>query len=209
VIRATARWLASPKRFWAGFLTTLAALAWCLALGATEPVFRITGLVLQLLGVSTIAWGLSETRAFFGRPAIASTVRNYFKAAPFLPARHVSATANITLGGMTVKGRGYGTENPATPAVEDRLTALESNIQRIHNRITGLEHEYDAEFRQLTAAVKDESSARSSELAAVNSRLERFGTGGIHISAIGAVWLFVGLILSTAGVEIARALGNA
>jgi hypothetical protein len=35
-------------------------------------------------------------------------------------------------------------------------------------------------------------------------KLEATGTGGIHISAIGASWLFVGVILSTAAVEIVQ-----
>jgi hypothetical protein len=36
--------------------------------------------------------------------------------------------------------------------------------------------------------------------------LEATATGGVHISAMGAVWLFVGVTLSTAGIEISRAL---
>jgi len=36
--------------------------------------------------------------------------------------------------------------------------------------------------------------------------LEATGTGGVHISAIGASWLFVGIILSTAAPEIAEFL---
>jgi hypothetical protein len=36
--------------------------------------------------------------------------------------------------------------------------------------------------------------------------LEASGTGGVHISAIGASWLFVGVILSTAAIEIAELL---
>ena len=209
MIGATARWLTRPKHIWACVLVTLADLAWICALGATEPVVRIAGLVLQLFGVLTVAWGLSETRAFFGRPTVASAVQSWLKAAPFLPRKVASASANISLGNLTVKARGYGTDNPATLGVEDRLAALESNIQRIHSRITGLETEYDQELRKLSQSIKEENSARTGELSAIRSRLEAFGTGGIHISAMGAVWLFVGLILSTAGVEIAKALGNA
>lgn len=72
----------------------------------------------------------------------------------------------------------------------------------IHDRITGTEEEMDEEFRKAAEALKSEETARQAEDRALYERLEATGTGGVHISAIGASWLFVGVVLSTAAPEI-------
>ena len=62
----------------------------------------------------------------------------------------------------------------------------------------------DEQFRKSTQALKDEQITRQSEDSIILQKLEATGTGGVHISAIGAAWLFVGVILSTAGLEIEK-----
>ena len=62
----------------------------------------------------------------------------------------------------------------------------------------------DAEFRKAADALRDEQQTRQTEDQAILKKLEATGTGGVHISAIGASWLFVGVVLSTAGIEIAE-----
>ena len=61
----------------------------------------------------------------------------------------------------------------------------------------------DEEFRKTAEALKNEEKTRQVEDNALHKKLEATGTGGVHISAIGASWLFVGVALSTASVEIA------
>jgi hypothetical protein len=64
----------------------------------------------------------------------------------------------------------------------------------------------DEEFQKISDVLKGEEHARQSEDNEIHKKLEATGTGGVHISAIGASWLFVGVILSTAAVEIAELL---
>jgi hypothetical protein len=61
----------------------------------------------------------------------------------------------------------------------------------------------DAELRKGAEALEGEANARSAEDKVIREKLEATGTGGVHISAIGALWLFVGVTLSTASVELA------
>jgi hypothetical protein len=89
------------------------------------------------------------------------------------------------------------------------LDALEKNLGVVHQRITGLAQEYDQELRHLASSVRTEQASRVQQVTVVNARLEELGTGGVHISAIGAAWLFVGLVLSTAGPELAKLVSNA
>ena len=90
--------------------------------------------------------------------------------------------------------------------VETRLDALEENISSIHERISSIERVMDEEFRKKAEAIRNEEQARRTEDNAIRAKLEATGTGGVHISAIGALWLFVGVILSSASVEIAELL---
>jgi hypothetical protein len=62
----------------------------------------------------------------------------------------------------------------------------------------------DEEFQKVSHVLKSEEHARQSEDNKIHKKLEANGTGGVYISAIGASWLFVDVILSTAAVEIAK-----
>jgi hypothetical protein len=54
------------------------------------------------------------------------------------------------------------------------------------------------------AALKREEQARAAEDQVIRHKLETTETGGIHVTAMGALWLFVGVTLSTASPEIAK-----
>jgi hypothetical protein len=90
-----------------------------------------------------------------------------------------------------------------SPTIETRVDALEKNVAAIHDRISQTQKEVDEEFQKSADALKREEQSRQAEDKAIREKLEATGTGGVHISAIGASWLFVGLILSTGSVEIA------
>lgn len=64
----------------------------------------------------------------------------------------------------------------------------------------------DEEFQKIVNALKREEQSRQEEDSAIRKKLEATGTGGVHISAIGASWLFVGVILSTAADKISELL---
>lgn len=157
-------WLAEARYVWLSTAVICVALIISLRPHTTEPVIRLTGLLLQLLGIGSVIWGISETRAH-----------------------------------MT---RGAG----ANPTIEARLDALEKNVTSIHERISQTQKEMDEEFHKITGAVKLEKQSRQAEDNAIRVKLEVTGAGGVHISAIGASWLFVGIILSTPATEIAALL---
>lgn len=172
-----------------------------------EPVIRLTGLILQLLGIGTVIWGISETSALFGHPSFAEKAKSWLERFPFRRRNIVIAAGAGSLSAMTGKARGYVTQGPGpNPTIESRIEALERNISLIHERISGTEKEIDEEFRKAAEALKNEEQQRQTEDNSIREKLEVTGTGGVHISAIGASWLFVGVVLSTSGVEIAEFL---
>jgi hypothetical protein len=203
-LKAIWPWLREPRHAWLSL--SVIALALVISLGpfASEPVIRLTGLTLQLLGIGTVAWGISETRALFGHPSFASKTKAWLARFPLLQRNVVVAVGGVALGAFTGKARAYGTHGPTTPTIESRVEALEKNVVAIHDRITQTQKEMDEEFHKSAQALKREEQLRQEEDKAIREKLEATGTGGVHISAIGASWLFVGVILSSASVELAK-----
>lgn len=200
-------WLVEARFAWLALGVIAAALIVSLRPHTHESVIRLTGLVLQLLGIGTVIWGISETRALFGHPSFAAKAKSWLERFPLRRRNIVLAAGAATLSAITGKGRGYGTQGPGpNPTIETRVDALEKNISLIHERISSTEKEMDEEFRRTAEVLKSEEQARQAEDNVIHAKLEATGTGGVHISAIGASWLFVGVVLSTAGLEIAEFL---
>jgi hypothetical protein len=156
------------------------------------------------MGIGTVIWGISETRNLFGHPSLSSKVKAWLGE---FPLRRRSIVINASVGAFSsssAKARGYAMHGPGpNPTTETRLDALEKNTSMLHERISGVASEMDAGLRKGADALKSEADARSAEDHAIREKLEATGTGGVHISAIGALWLFVGVILSSASVELA------
>ncbi len=184
-------WLAEARYAWLSAGVILVALIVSLRPNTPEPVIRLTGLVLQILGIATVIWGISETRAFFGHPAFAAKTKSWSTRFPLLRQNIVIAAGAASLALLTSKARAHSTHNPGpNPTIEARIDSLERNIVLIHERIDSAEKEMDEEFQKTSDALKSEEHARQSEDNQIHKKLEATGTGGVHISAIGASWLF-------------------
>jgi hypothetical protein len=206
-IKAIWLWLAEAQYTWLSALVICVALAIALRPHTTEPVIRLTGLFLQLLGIGTVIWGISETRSIFGHPSLASKAKSWLSRFPLLRRNIVLGAACISSSSTFGKARGYVTHGLGeNPTIETRVEALEKNVISIHDRISQTQKEMDEEFQKTIDALKREEQSRQTEDDAIREKLEVTGTGGVHISAIGASWLFVGVILSTAAIEIAQLL---
>lgn len=208
-IRAVWFWLAEARHAGLAVGVVFVALAVTLRPNTPEPVIRLTGLVLQLLGVGTVIWGIAETRAFFGHPSYIGKAKSWISRFPLMRRNIVLSGGAGSFSTSTCKARGYVTQGPGgpNPTNEARIQALEKNIALLHDRISETQKEMDEEFGNAIAALRDEERARIAEDQMLHEKLEATGTGGVHISAIGALWLFIGVILSTAGIEIAQFLG--
>jgi hypothetical protein len=206
-LKALWPWLTEAPYTWLSLSVVGIALIIALRPHTTEPVIRHTGLVLKPLGIGTVIWGISETRALFGHPSFASKARAWLSRFPLLHRDVLVGVGDLSLSLAAVKARGHQTHGPGdNPTVEARLDALERNVIAIHERITQTQKEMDEEFQKTRNAVMRETQSRQAEDNAILEKLEATGTGGVHISAVGASWLFVGVALSTAAIEIAEFL---
>ena len=200
--------LAEAKLFWIAVGVVVATvLLVCQFPGANDARIRLAGMWLQLLGVCTVIWGIRTTRMEFGHRSyreIASSWLNRVSHA--LLRRHhtlgaamsgsAAFSATGTLGAYQIKAAGVGA------SLEDRIRALEENIQLVHDRISQGQRSVDAKFAEAKSHLGEEAKTRAEEDGRTRAMLEATSTVGIHVSAMGAAWLFVGVILGTASPEL-------
>ena len=202
--RSLVRWLTEGKYIWLAGGISAVALALALRPGSSEPLIRWTGLVLELLGIGTVVWGIADTRAFFGHTPVLTAAIAWIGRFPLRKRSIVLAATGIASATAVGNVRAQVTYGAGlNPTVEARLDALDKNITAIHDRITRAEREMDEKFSKTKEDLATEVSSRNAEDERTRKMLETTATGGVHISAIGAVWLFVGLVLSTAAPEVA------
>ena len=200
-------WLFEAWRAWLAIAVVFIALTAVHLFGRTECAFRIAGMVFQVCGVGTVAWGIAETRKQFGHPSLVSTFLKWVARFPryTLPVRH--AGFNITLDPVTMQA--YGTVSP--PPVQDnsldaRMLAVEGALAELRTQLVGLHQRVDEQSQKSSQLLTQESGERARAVANILARLEATATGGLHITAIGVLWFFFGVVLGTASPELAAAL---
>src|SRR5262245_27008713 len=113
---------------------------------ALEPRVRWAGLVLQLAGLSTVAWGLRETRKRFGKP---SFLTELWAARPRWrrDINIVVGAGNINLEGARVDA--VGTVGfPPDATLEQKVAAIQSNLENLHNAFHANRRRVEDEFEK-------------------------------------------------------------
>lgn len=173
----------------------------------TEQAFRLAGMFLQLGGVLTVVWGILTTRAEFGQPTSRSQFKMWIKIFPLLHPPTITVTANGKITGLSGKGYGYSTHGPAADqTIEGRLGHLESIVKKLEmeqgkTHIAALQAEEKAQ-----QALETQARLFSGQIDTVAKRIEATATGGVHVSAVGVVLLFVGTVFGGAALELHQLL---
>lgn len=197
-LREVYRWLrqvpVTRHYWWAGAVVLVVAGAvW--GFDWSERAFRIAGTVLQLGGVLTVVWGILKTRTEFKQTKVRDMFAGWLKRFPPLHPATTSISMNITFPGLVVEGYGHSTHGPSPDqTLEGRLTHLEGVVKnlasaqgRTHNAV--LQAEKKAQ-KALDAAAQQFAE----QVEGVARKIEATATGGIHVSAVGVILLFVGTV---------------
>lgn len=127
--KALGPWLAEGKYIWLALGVNALALIVALLPGTGEPVIRLAGLVLQVLGIATVIWGITETRSLFGYPPILGKTKAWLQRFPLFGRSVATSASGISISTSLGKVRAFGTFGAGdNPTIEARLEALEKNI---------------------------------------------------------------------------------
>ncbi len=98
---------------------------------------------------------------------------------------------------------GYGWHGlPAEPKIEDRLNALEKNVETVKRLALDAQAQVQTEATKWGKEIEAEKLVRDASDKEIRDRLESFGAGNLHIEVVGIVWLIVGVVLATASQEV-------
>jgi hypothetical protein len=198
-------WLREASILWLTIAVPLICIVIILRANLSEPWIRLLGLFLQLLGISTVLKGISDVKKLFNLPSLFSIAKRWFIAFPRIHMQRVEIHMVAHTGNISLSGRATMKHMAAPDAsLEDRIRILESNLDGIDRRIIDLQQNIEHESRQRTESLTTERQTREHEITEVRTKLEATETGGLHISLMGLIWLCVGLIMSTASLELSH-----
>jgi hypothetical protein len=196
-------WLKEPRLLWFSLLVLFLSMLCALLPAPTEPRLRIVGLFLQLSGIGSVVWGLSETRKLFGRPSVFDLARQWVRRFPPFRLKPITGTVQAIMGTASIIARAtlWANAGPAA-SVEQRLDVLERNLLSVNERANELQNQLDSDIRTRDRLLVDERAAREQADQDIRQKLQLTETGGLHLSLAGIIWLCSGLVLSTVPNEI-------
>lgn len=206
-IRRVAVWAFSDaKEAWVSVVPVvlIIGVAWFIS-ALSEPGIRISGMLLELLGIGVVAKGLSETRMLFGRPSLYQSFLGWAERRPrFGAARYV---LNAEGGSFTVNGSdsamAHGTVGTSAHTLDDRVTLLERRLNLADTQIQEGRRKLEEETVNRTEAIRSEKVERIEGDAVARKQLEEAVVGGINLETVGIVWLACGVTLSSLSKELA------
>jgi len=152
---------------------------------------RYAGTSLQVLGLATVAIGLSETRRLFGRPSLPRKISGWFRrlAAAFtIPKPQTLQVSNGVIASVTGKGRmvrGLG----QGASLEDRVSLLEEDLNQLRDELDVEKQEIRQKIKTVREHLERETQERRVENQQAARRIEELAVGGIHLEIVGLLWL--------------------
>lgn len=166
---------------------------------------RFAGTMLQVLGIATVAIGLSETRRLFGRPSLPRKFLDFFRqlASAFVTPKPM--TLQVPNGTIIVTGeiaqmfRIPGPED----SLEERVSILEVNLSHLRNELAVRKQEIQQGIQTVKGQIERETQERCTEDQRITKKIEEMAVGGLHLETVGLFWLVLGVIATSIPGEIA------
>lgn len=208
----------SPYRNWVWHIAVLLAglLAASLLghlLQTREASIRTAGGVLQVLGLLSVALGISQLRRSFGlKGTVAEIIAELLhlaktavqRVAQMLGRRpaviHAAGAAALGLSSMRARAKVRSGPNAS---LEDRIGLLERLIDTLEDALATLQDTIERDREQFNKALNAERHAREDGFKALQDRVTSLAVGGIRLQTVGLVWLFLGVLLTTWSQELA------
>ena len=205
-IKGVGRWLLEPWRIWLTIGLLVLVLS-PLPVSLDDRV-RYGGLLFELLGIGTVAYGLSDKSRLFNRQGILDECRGWWSRRPRWEVTHhyLLTGDSLTVG---VSGSGdlsfwHGTS--AEASVETRVAVLEKNLEILKKQSRGTVNRLKEEIKTRNEALNCERQTREQAIGDIRTLLETFGAGGLNMERIGISWLLLGVIFASIPSEVARGL---
>ena len=171
----------------------------------TTTWIRYTSVGLEVLGICTVAYGLSDVRRAFGRPSLGQKLvgwaRRLWSVIRLPPPTTAvfKGSGGLTLGGSARVRFGASADSP----IEHRLTVLEQNVARLQDEVDANETALRRDLGLVKESLGTEQQVREGQFRQLATQLEEFAVGGLHLEFVGLVWLVAGGLGTNIPEEIA------
>lgn len=198
------------RHYWCAGAVVFCAFAFVWGFAWSEDAFRIAGVALQVGGVLTVVWGILKTREDFKQEPIRRMFYRWFKSFPVRQRRTVST--GVSAGWAVAKGGSSRTAraNPvsANPSIDQRVERLEGLVTGLQTKLSETRNELRQAEKKAQQALDEQGRQLVNQIGEVAKKIEATAIGGVHVSAVGVIWLFVGTVLSGFGPELHRLFGT-
>jgi hypothetical protein len=208
-------WACLNKLFWASIALALLTLAvgwwWPGPMTAGTPSdsrLRVWGMLLQLLGAYTVFRDLASTARDFGRANILKRSWTWFKSG-FIAQPVILVSADLTGASSITGGRVQvrpGIDSNGPP--DARITALESYVAYIDKDVAAAFTEIGRKGGELSIEIKTKTAVLHDVLDATDRRLAQAVVGNYSVLVFGAVWLGLGIVISSIAPEIVKLVAH-
>lgn len=182
---------------------------WVVVFGYPAPSgadlrLRMWAMFLQLVGVITVWWDLTDAAKAFKRDGVLKRTVAWLRALFGVP---VTAVIQLSgpLGNVSASASSGGRiQSPLGEGMEGRVAALEANVVSLKADVTGAYAHANAKASELQEKITQESQARTHEHATLRRSLEDLAVGNYTNLLFGVVWLGAGVCLSSLAPEIVK-----
>lgn len=169
-----------------------------------------------MLGLATVALGISDLRRSFGLPSTTLEMRDEVWEAirrtwgdllrklgrkPRPP--NIVGVGAATLGVGTMRARARVKPGPDA-TLSQRVDLLERVVDGLEDRADKLEDDLEQETKERKDEAAIERRERVEQDEWLEARVRNVATGGLRLQTLGLLWLVVGVVLATWSPELGR-----
>jgi hypothetical protein len=208
-LRRVLQWLAEVPTFWSFLLVLFSSITLPLAVcDTTEDAFRYAGLVLQMVGVSVVAYTLRGRGKAFENKSVFQFAVDWFRRAPSPRQRtcvleaSATASANASMTADLSVWRGQRLDQP----IEVQLDDLYANLMTLRDDLANLSVQVGQQMTDLRTGLEFERAERTNQLQDTKRTLRQVTVDSLYLEVAGFWWLVAGIILATLPYELATGM---
>ncbi len=197
------RWLAEGKIIFICILVIAGAVYFGFFKWHSEFSIKLSGLVLQLIGMILAIKGLLKIREHFGQPLLSSLFCDWIKRFPKWKRNIVINASATSILSLAAKARAevWIPDNADQP-IETRIVGIIKNLEKIRSEQREHADSID-ELKDGHKKHKEKVTEQTKKMEErIHSNLEFLHTSDLITSLVGLVWLTIGITMSTMAPEL-------
>lgn len=165
----------------------------------TDLPIRFWGMFLQLFGAGTVWLDLTGTAKDFGAQPFDTWA--WLKSL-FQTPQPITGAVVMVEGVETMAAVGTVIATGDQPSIEERVASLEKLASGLTEQLSGVRQQLTHQDDSIRADLKKLEAELYEAIRVLNDQIKSAFTGNYRMLRIGAIWLVVGIILSSVAVEI-------